>query len=141
MTIWHSDFFTDELASRELNSEHRSYSDRAVDLDRPSMPLDNAMNNREPQPRAFTHIFGRKKRIEDAWQDLSINALTIVRNGYNHLFLITLGRDPNLRVSSADNGLRRIGDQVDENLAQLTCMSTNLSNLSVISLKGNVLLE
>ena len=66
------------------------------------MLLHNPMHHRQPQARAFTHLFRREKWFEDAWQILGRNARARVAHTHNNM-LTGLRFRMGLRVSFIHN--------------------------------------
>src|SRR6266540_3245280 len=61
--------------------EAGALADAAVHLDAPAVPIDDAVNDREPEPRALADVLGGEERIEDPRQHVGRDAGTVVAHG------------------------------------------------------------
>src|SRR6266511_1294942 len=106
--------------------EAGALADAAVHLDAPAVPIDDAVNDREPEPRALADVLGGEERIEDPRQHVGRDAGTVVAHG--DLDLAVAPRGDNLdraaRLALADR-LGGVRDQVHEHLIQLAAEATH----------------
>src|SRR5581483_788726 len=90
-----------ERSGGQINSERRSLSDAALDVDKSPVVLDDAVRDRKPEAGAFAGLLGGKKGLEDAPAYRLVHSLARIRD---------LDDEISLLRGAAAVGARRLGD-------------------------------
>src|SRR3954462_14550085 len=82
----------------QRDRESGAAADFAVDGDAAAVALDDAVDDRQPQPTTFTYILGGEERAEDARQNLRRDAGAVVGDANDYLSCVgvSLGIDRDL---------------------------------------------
>ena len=103
------------------------------------MALDDAVRNRQAQPRALPDRLRREERIEDPADDVGRHARARIADRDRHLLAIARRADRD--HAALGNRLRRVHQQVHEDLVQLRRQAFDLRHVAVIAHDVGLVLE
>src|SRR5579884_3329725 len=113
---------------RQEDAEGGSFVERALHLDLPPVLLDNAVGDRQSQPRPLPHRLRREERIEDLLDVLRRNPASGVLDLHHNPLPLHSAANPDLPPLSYR--LRRIHQNIHEHLIDLLGVADDLGDLS-----------
>src|SRR5579859_343132 len=116
---------------RELDDEARAARGLARGRDDAVVGLDDALDDREAEARAVVVALGREERIEDERQVLRLDAPAVVLEDDAHAAARGVdGRRDGHEAALVGRGLRRVGEQVHEDLHQVLAHAAHGDHVS-----------